>query len=58
MSDVRTARLLLHAIDLSEGERIVSRRAGPGDDWAEDYPSVGTDGDLQLYEVLLDVGRS
>lgn len=41
MSDVRTARLLLHAIDLSEGERIVSRRPGPGDDWAEDYPFEG-----------------
>ena len=41
VTDVRTSRLRLHAIDTSEAERIVGRRAGPGDEWAEDYPFEG-----------------
>ncbi|HET6873175.1 MAG TPA: GNAT family protein [Acidimicrobiales bacterium] len=41
MTDVRTARLELHAIDVAEGERIVARSAGPTDAWADDYPSEG-----------------
>ena len=41
MTDVRTSRLLLHAIDVAEGERIVARSAGPGDAWAEDFPFEG-----------------
>jgi RimJ/RimL family protein N-acetyltransferase len=41
MADVRTSRLLLHAIDVAEGERIVARRAGPADAWADDFPFEG-----------------
>ncbi|CAN5505668.1 hypothetical protein BH10ACT10_BH10ACT10_15380 [soil metagenome] len=49
MSDVRTERLLLHAIDLAEGERIVSRAAGAGDAWAEDYPFEGDVGGVGAF---------
>jgi RimJ/RimL family protein N-acetyltransferase len=41
MTDLRTARLVLHAIDVAEAERIVARRAGPADDWADDFPFEG-----------------
>jgi len=41
MSDISTARLELHAIDVAEGERIVARRAGPTDAWADDFPFEG-----------------
>lgn len=41
VTDVRTSRLQLHAIDVAEGERIVARRAGPADRWADDFPFEG-----------------
>src|SRR5580658_8302964 len=41
MTDVQTPRLVLHAIDVAEGERIVARSAGPGDAWADDFPFEG-----------------
>ncbi len=41
MTDVRTTRLLLHPIDVAEGERIVARIAGPDDSWAPDFPFEG-----------------
>src|SRR5580658_10064075 len=41
MTDVRTSRLVLHAIDVAEGERIVARSAGPADAWADDFPFEG-----------------
>ncbi len=41
MTDLRTSRLKLHPIDVTEGLRIVARRAGPGDAWAEDFPFEG-----------------
>jgi RimJ/RimL family protein N-acetyltransferase len=41
MTDVRTSRLQLHAIDVAEAERIVARSAGPADAWADDYPFEG-----------------
>jgi RimJ/RimL family protein N-acetyltransferase len=41
MTDVRTSRLELHAIDVAEGERIVARSAGPADAWADDFPFEG-----------------
>jgi RimJ/RimL family protein N-acetyltransferase len=41
MTDVRTSRLQLHAIDVAEGERIAARSAGPADAWAEDFPFEG-----------------
>ena len=47
MTDLRTSRLQLHAIDVAEGERIVSGSSGPGDVWADDFP----------FEVPVDVVR-
>ena len=41
MTDIRTSRLALHAIDVAEAERIVARSAGPADTWADDYPFEG-----------------
>ena len=41
MTDLRTTRLLLHPIDVAEGERIVARTAGPDDSWASDFPFEG-----------------
>jgi RimJ/RimL family protein N-acetyltransferase len=41
VTDLRTARLQLHAIDVAEGERIVARTAGPDDSWAPDFPFEG-----------------
>jgi RimJ/RimL family protein N-acetyltransferase len=41
MTDLRTTRLLLHPIDVAEGERIVARMAGPDDSWAPDFPFEG-----------------
>jgi RimJ/RimL family protein N-acetyltransferase len=41
MTDARTSRLQLHAIDVAEAERIVARSAGPADAWADDFPFEG-----------------
>ena len=41
MSDIRTSRLELHAVDVPEGERIVARRPGPLDTWVDDFPFDG-----------------
>ena len=41
VSELQIPRLCLHAIDTEEGERIVGRRAGAEDDWAEDFPFEG-----------------
>jgi RimJ/RimL family protein N-acetyltransferase len=41
MTDIRTSRLELHAIDVAEAERIVARSAGPADTWADDFPFEG-----------------
>ena len=41
MTDVRTPRLELHAIDVAEAERIVARSAGPADVWADAFPFEG-----------------
>src|ERR1700733_3739656 len=41
MTDVRTPRLKLHAIDVAEAERIVARSAGAADAWADDFPFEG-----------------
>ena len=41
MTDIQTSRLLLHAIDVAEGERIKAKTAGPGDSWADDFPFEG-----------------
>jgi RimJ/RimL family protein N-acetyltransferase len=50
MTDIRTSRLLLHAIDVAEAERIVARTAGPGDAWVDDFPF---EGDVGAVGVLL-----
>ena len=49
MTDVRTARLHLHAIDGAEAERIVARRAGPDDAWADDFPFEGDVGAVSAF---------
>jgi RimJ/RimL family protein N-acetyltransferase len=41
MTDLRTARLDLHPIDVEEAERIVARSAGATDTWADDFPFEG-----------------
>lgn len=41
VTELLTPRLRLHAIDTAEGERIVGRRAGADDVWAEDFPFDG-----------------
>ncbi len=41
MTDIRTSRLQLHAIDVAEAERIVARSPGPTDAWADDFPFEG-----------------
>jgi RimJ/RimL family protein N-acetyltransferase len=50
MTDARTSRLLLHPIDIPEGERIVARNPEPADAWADDFPF---DGDVRAVEVFL-----
>lgn len=49
MTDTRTPRLLLHPIDLAEGERIVARTAGPTDVWAHDFPPGGDIGAVAAF---------
>lgn len=41
MTDIRTSRLLLHAIDVAEAERIVARKVGSADAWSADFPFEG-----------------
>ena len=41
MTHLRTERLVLRPIDVDEAERIVSRRPGPDDSWAPDFPFDG-----------------
>ena len=55
MTDLRTPRLVLHAIDTAEGERIVARRAGEGDVWAGDFPF---DGDVIGVTAFLRAGAA
>ena len=50
MTDARTSRLLLHPIDVLEGERIAARNPEPADAWADDFPF---DGDVVAVEVFL-----
>lgn len=50
MSDIHTPRLLLHPIDVAEGERIVARTPGASDFWADDFPF---DGDVRGVEAFL-----
>ncbi len=41
MTDLYTERLVLHAVDVDEAERIVARQPGPHDAWAPDFPFDG-----------------
>jgi len=41
MTDLFTPRLVLHPVDVAEGERIATRNAGDGDRWAADFPQQG-----------------
>jgi RimJ/RimL family protein N-acetyltransferase len=49
VTDVRTSRLQLHAIDVAEAERIVTRSAGPDDTWADDFPFEGDVGAVGAF---------
>jgi RimJ/RimL family protein N-acetyltransferase len=49
VTDIRTSRLQLHAVDADEARRIVARSAGPTDAWAEDYPFEGDVGAVGSY---------
>jgi RimJ/RimL family protein N-acetyltransferase len=49
MSDVRTARLQLHPIDVAEAERIVARSPAATDAWADDYPFEGDLGAVGMF---------
>ena len=49
MTDLRTARLTLHPVDVAEAERILTGRPGPGDRWAEDFPFEGDVIALQAF---------
>ena len=49
MTDIRTTRLQLHAIDVAEADRIVAQRAGPNDVWAEDFPFEGDIGAVGMF---------
>src|SRR6476661_3513268 len=41
MTDLRTPRLVLHPVDVAEGLRIATLRAGDDDLWAADFPTEG-----------------
>lgn len=41
MTDLHTQRLVLHPVDVAEGERITARRPGDDDRWAADFPFEG-----------------
>lgn len=41
MTDLRTPRLVLHPVDVAEGERITARTVGDDDLWAADFPTEG-----------------
>ena len=49
MTDIRTTRLQLHAIDVAEADRIVAQRAGPNDVWAERLPFEGDVGAAGMF---------
>ncbi|GGB77699.1 hypothetical protein N798_03530 [Knoellia flava TL1] len=41
MTDLRTPRLVLHPVDVAEGQRITARSVGDDDLWAPDFPTAG-----------------
>jgi RimJ/RimL family protein N-acetyltransferase len=49
MTDIRTSRLQLHAVDVAEAERIVGRSAGPTDTWVDDFPFEGDVGAVGMF---------
>lgn len=49
VTDIRTSRLQLHAIDAAEGRRIVARSPGPDDAWAPGYPFEGDVGAVGAF---------
>ena len=50
VTDLQTERLILHPANVTEAERIVARRPGPADSWAEDFPF---DGDIMGVTTFL-----
>ncbi|HXN61845.1 MAG TPA: GNAT family N-acetyltransferase [Acidimicrobiales bacterium] len=49
MTDLRTPRLQLHAVDVAEAERIVARSPGPTDAWSDDFPFEGDVGAVRGF---------
>jgi RimJ/RimL family protein N-acetyltransferase len=49
VTDLQTSRLVLHAIESAEGERIVAQCAGPDDRWADDFPFAGDVGAVGAF---------
>jgi RimJ/RimL family protein N-acetyltransferase len=49
VTDIRTERLQMHAVDVAEADRIVARRAGPNDVWANDFPFDGDVGAAGMF---------
>jgi len=49
VTDIRTSRLLLHAVDVAEAQRIVAQRPGPHDVWAYDFPFEGDVGAVGMF---------
>ncbi len=49
MTDVRTSRLELHAVDVAEAERIAARSPRPADLWADDFPFEGDVGAVGAF---------
>ncbi len=49
MTDVRTSRLQLHAINVAEADRILAQRAGLDDVWADDFPFEGDVGAVGMF---------
>lgn len=49
MSYLRTSRLELRGVDITEAERIVARRASSEDNWADDFPFEGDVGAVGAY---------
>jgi len=50
VTDLHTPRLVLHPVDIAEGERITARRASDDDLWAADFPR---DGDIMAVMAYL-----
>ncbi|NSC20556.1 GNAT family N-acetyltransferase [Streptomyces albus subsp. chlorinus] len=57
MTDLRTARLVLHAMTPEEAERIVAGKPGEGDLWGPEYPdAMDVEGATDLLKACATTG--